>query len=348
VTIELNKFFESITFLSPLKNMEEIEHVIERRQDPLSGRFAIGSNELVGKGQFFFGPTDHDLIEKVARESRENCFFCPENVEGTTPRYTGDWLAEGCLKKGECILFPNLFPVSAVHAVVALGRAHYRKLDDFPADLLEDGLSTSVEFCKSLYRAMPENKYFTINSNYLFPAGASLVHPHMQIFGGKYPASITNETLEACRRFFEDEALSYFDQLLKLERQLGQRYVIGEGPLEWLTPFAPMGTNEVLGIVPGCQHLLMLSDQAIAGLANGISKVLAFYSKMDFSTFNFSIYSAPLDGSRNFFPVFIRIICRQNVRPNYRTDDYFIQKLLGEELMLTLPEDLARNLKDFW
>ena len=206
----------------------------------------------------------------------------------------------------------------------------------------------SVEFCKSIYRTRPENKYFTINSNYLFPAGASLVHPHMQIFGGQYPASVTNETLEACRRFLEQHSISYFDQLLKQERKLSQRYIAADGPLEWLTPFAPMGTNEVLGIVPACQNLLELDDQAIAGLADGISKVLAFYAKIDFSTFNFSIYSAPLDGSRNFFPVFIRIICRQNVRPNYRTDDYFIQKLLGEELMLTLPEDLARDLKDFW
>ena len=46
--------------------------------------------------------------------------------------------------------------------------------------------------------------------------------------------------------------------------------------------------------------------------------------------------------------MFLRIVCRQNVQPNYRTDDYFIQKLLGEEIMLTPPEQLAAELRDFW
>ena len=49
-----------------------------------------------------------------------------------------------------------------------------------------------------------------------------------------------------------------------------------------------------------------------------------------------------------FFPVFVRVITRQNVYPNYRCDDYFLQKLLGEELILTPPEELAENLRRIW
>jgi hypothetical protein len=36
---------------------------------------------------------------------------------------------------------------------------------------------------------------------------------------------------------------------------------------------------------------------------------------------------------------------RQNFYPNYRNDDYFLQKLLGTDLILNLPEDLAREAK---
>jgi hypothetical protein len=44
----------------------------------------------------------------------------------------------------------------------------------------------------------------------------------------------------------------------------------------------------------------------------------------------------------------LRIICRQNVAENYRTDGYFLQRQLGEELMLNTPEDLAEELRQGW
>jgi UDPglucose--hexose-1-phosphate uridylyltransferase len=346
--IRFEKYVESIEFHSPLKCGDLVEHIIERRRDPLTGRIAIGSRALLGKGEFFFGPTDRELIEKIASDTRTNCLFCPEYVERSTPRYREDWLPGGALRKGECFLFPNLFPLSAVHAVVVLGEKHYRDLNDFPADLLRDGLVVSLDFIRALSGNVPENVHFTVNANYLFPAGASMVHPHLQIFGGRYPATAVSELTDACRRYREKNGEDYFEQLVKEEMQLGQRYIRMLGPVHWLTPFAPVGTNEVLGILPDCPNLLRLDDAAVAGLAEGISTVLAYYGERGFSTFNFTLYSGPLNDNSSLATVFIRILCRQNVRKYYRADDYFIQKLLGEELILTTPEDLAADLRDFW
>ena len=104
----------------------------------------------------------------------------------------------------------------------------------------------------------------------------------------------------------------------------------------------------MLGILPDCPNLLPLDDRALDGLAEGISKVLAFYDQNGFSTFNFTAYSGRLGDDNSPLPVFVRILCRQNVRKYYRADDYFIQKLLGEELILTTPEDLAEGLRKFW
>jgi hypothetical protein len=39
---------------------------------------------------------------------------------------------------------------------------------------------------------------------------------------------------------------------------------------------------------------------------------------------------------------------RQNLYPNYRNDDYFLQKLLQTELILTLPEDLAAEARKYF
>lgn len=348
MAIEFTKAYETSRFHSPLEQMELVEHRIERRRDPLTGRWAIGSSGLEGKGQFFFAPPDYALIENVAAATRENCFFCPEHVETATPRYPEAWLEGGMLRAGECRLFPNLFPLSAVHAVVALGEKHVRRLSDFPAALLDDGLAISVRFCESVHRAEPDHVAFTINANYLFPAGASIVHPHLQVFGGKIPATHVTEILQACARHQQEHGRAYFDELIEEEQRRGERYVAADGPVHWITPFAPVGTNEVLGIVPGCAHLLHVDDDVRAALARGLSRVLAFYDHIGFSTFNFSVYTPPVDGAGSGFPVLVRVVCRQNVRENYRTDDYFIQKMLGEELMLTTPETLARQLRDFW
>ncbi len=96
------------------------------------------------------------------------------------------------------------------------------------------------------------------------------------------------------------------------------------------------------------KSFLELTDQNFADLAAGFSAVLRGYGAMGFSTFNFTLYSGPLGVRDDSFRCFLRVISRQNVHENYRTDDYFLQKLLKNEIMLTTPETLASTLRDFF
>ena len=145
-TIKREKQIESVRFHSPLRQMEVVEIEIERRLDPLSGRAAIYCEALKDKGSMFFGPSDAALMEKLAAEGRPNCFFCPEKVRSATPRYEEAWLKGGAVARGDCFLFPNLFPLSALHAVIAVGKEHFRRLDDFPPALLKDAFAAAVQF----------------------------------------------------------------------------------------------------------------------------------------------------------------------------------------------------------
>ncbi|MBF0506921.1 MAG: hypothetical protein HQL09_08795 [Nitrospirae bacterium] len=43
-----------------------------------------------------------------------------------------------------------------------------------------------------------------------------------------------------------------------------------------------------------------------------------------------------------------KIISRQNLYPDYRNDDYFLQKLLHSELIINLPEELAFKLRGYF
>lgn len=339
---------EVARFRNHLEGMREVEHVIERRRDPLTGKWSVTSNGLKDKGRFFFAPTDYELLNQVATETKTNCFFCPENLESSTPRYSEDLLPGGCLNIGECFLFPNLFPLSGVHAVVVLGKRHVLRLNEFSSLLLRDGFDASVRFARSVYESEKSNIAFTVNANYLFPAGASIVHPHLQVFGGQYLCTTVQEITACCKHYREHNGVDYFEYLVEEERKEGRRYIGAKGPAHWLTPFAPVGTNEVLCILPGYANLLEVDAAALDGLAEGLSRVLAYYNKIGFSTFNFSLYSASVDGAENYFPVFLRVLCRQNLHANYRADDYFIQKLLGEELILNPPEDLAEGIRGCW
>ena len=88
-----------------------------------------------------------------------------------------------------------------------------------------------------------------------------------------------------------------------------------------------------------------MDDKDLEGLAQGLSCVLKGYESMGVSTFNFAVYSGPLGEGDDSVRCYLRIISRQNVYENYRTDDYFLQKLLRNELILTPPEILAAKMR---
>lgn len=343
--IEFEKTTESVSFHSPMAHMKIVTGDIERRKDPLTGRVAVLSSFLADKAAVLFPDTDWDLLDEVAELSRPNCFFCPERVESATPRFQEEWIPDGRVRRGECLLFPNLFPISAVHGVVAVGKNHHRHLDDFPAELLRDGLACAIGFVETVAPKEPSLIYYTINSNYLFPGGASIVHPHFQLLGSQYPATAVAQIKTACEQFKEESGSDFFNALLETEKQCGDRIIDSAGSVKWLTPFAPAGLNEVLGVLPDVRSLLEMTPERLEALADGLSRVLAGYHRLGCSTFNFSIFSDALSADSPAFPIFLRIMCRQNVYPNHRTDDYFVQKLLGEEITISSPETLAEQLR---
>jgi hypothetical protein len=52
--------------------------------------------------------------------------------------------------------------------------------------------------------------------------------------------------------------------------------------------------------------------------------------------------------SQKGFRCLLKIISWQNLYPNYRNDDYFLQKLLHSELIINLPEELASGLRPYF
>ena len=345
-TIRFEKHVQKAAFHNPMKGGSLDTQEIEIRRDPLTGHQSVFNPGLEDKAPMFFRPTDRALIEKIAEESEPGCFLCEDRWREMTPTYPEEVIPGGRIEVGRAVLFPNLFPVAQVHAVVRVGERHHLPLGDFEAAVVLEAFRASMQFIKAFARADETVRHMTINGNFLGPAGASIVHPHFQILGGDLPFTSLDQLLAGSRHYFTEHSSCYWTDLVEAEEAAGDRYIGRTGPVSWIASFSPRGTNEVLGIFTSKRDFLEFDDEDLEGLAKGFSRVLKGYDSLGASTFNFTIYSGPLGDRDESFRCVLRILSRQNVYENYRTDDYFLQKLLRNELILLPPEALAASMRE--
>jgi UDPglucose--hexose-1-phosphate uridylyltransferase len=342
--IDFVKHLQKSTFHNPLMNNDVDTQELEIRRDPLTGIQSVFNPRLEDKVAMFISSCDMDLIEKMAKDSEPRCFLCGDRWQAMTPTYPADVVPTGRIQVGQAVLFPNIFPAGQIHAVIRVGEKHYVPLDQFDPLRVAEAFEASLMLAECLSKDKSV-RCLTINGNYLGPAGASIAHPHFQVMGGDLPFSYLESIFALSEQYYKANGSCYWSDLVEVEKTKGERYIGATGPMEWVTAFSPQGTNEIVGVLTQRNHFLEMDKKDIKGLAAGMVKVLKGYADMGISTFNFAVYSGPLGQRDESIRCFIRIISRQNVYENYRTDDYFLQKLLRNELILTTPEALARQLR---
>jgi galactose-1-phosphate uridylyltransferase len=144
--------------------------------------------------------------------------------------------------------------------------------------------------------------------------------------------------------FLAEHGVSYWDALVEQETTAGERFIHSQDGVTWLTPFAPLGGREVIAVVSGRTRVAELDEAQIGVLARGLSRVVTWYEREGLSAFNFTVYGGPSDPESGH-PVVLRVIARSAFKPDYRTDDYFLQKQLGGELIFSPPEQIASLLR---
>jgi galactose-1-phosphate uridylyltransferase len=343
--IQFERHTEAAGFFSPLAGMEFAEDRIEIRVDPLTGMTAVASAGLEAKEEMFLGRTDWAYTDLLVARSREGCFFCPEKVLDATPRYPDELVPGGRLSRGRALVFPNLFPLAAVHAVVTFPDKHYLRPSEFTPSLLEEGLGAALDFVRRAAVFYPALTHLQVSCNHMLPGGASLVHPHLQVFGGETAPWLTQLYWDRSAAWQAERGTGYWDQLVEQEQAAGERYVWGAAGVHWLAPFAPAGAREALAVAPAIPRLAELEDEHVAALAYGLNRILTWYEDEGLSAFNFTLYGGPLGDGGGGFPVVLRVIARTAFKQDYRTDDYFLQKQLGGELMFAAPEEMAARLR---
>jgi UDPglucose--hexose-1-phosphate uridylyltransferase len=308
---------------------ETVRTAVEVRLDPLTGH---SSRILPERG--LMPAIDFDLAA-LARQTEPACPFCPDRFERLTPMLTAAIVPEGRITRGEAVLFANLHAYSSHSSVsVYSPRLHYLPVGDMTQGILADNLATQVAFAKAVMAAEPQSRWASINANHMLPSGSSLFHPHMQGIVDSQPTTMQRMLAELPPQRFSD----YLDA----ERRSSERYLGDTGRIEWLASFAPIAPAELRAFVAGACTPAELDDDLVAELAHGLALALGGYAEMGFQSFNLAIYGAP-PGSVGY-PLNLRLACRSNPRPLYRSDSPFPERLHWEGAVDLAPEAVARQL----
>jgi hypothetical protein len=153
--IRFKKIEEEALLHNPLKNFEIDAQPIEYREDPPSG-----FTSFIRTGRTFWAgvyKTDEAVLERLIEETRSKCFFCPEKVAASTPRFPVDFIPEGRLTRGEATLFPNLFAHKQYSAIIAITQKHYLKLNEFSPSVLMNALKLADSYVRRAHEVSASN-----------------------------------------------------------------------------------------------------------------------------------------------------------------------------------------------
>lgn len=313
----------------PAQDFAEVETPVEIRWDPLTGYAA----RLVRGATALLAPPAFDL-EAFARQTQETCPFCPERIERATPKLPSDISAEGRIKCGKALLFPNLLTYTQYSAVAVYSPAlHYLPLNAMTPELVSNNLATHVQYIKAVMKADGSAVWASINANHMLPSGSSLFHPHLQSSVDPLPSTVQQQLAGVPSNRFR----AYVEQ----EKKAGVRYIGSTGSVEWLASFAPIGFNEVRALIPAVSAPSQLTDDYVTELGEGIARILNLYAELGFQSFNMALYGAPR--ANPDYMLNLRMVCRSNLQSPYRSDVTYFERLHWQAMVDTSPEDLAEK-----
>lgn len=337
--IKFNSFKENTILKNPLNNFAEETQTIEYRQDPLLGRW---SRINISRAKRMHQAQNKNETAEAAPKSCDTCFFCKANVEKKTPEFPENLGIGKRLKSGGATIFPNLFPFAKYHAVCTLSQNHGAGLNEITAKNVEDALTASIKYIRAVQKTDKSAKHASINMNFMPPAAASIIHPHLQIICGSKPSSYEEMSYLKSGEYYEKTGKNYFEELAKTDKT---RLIMPGKNTVWLAAFSPVLANEITGTIMKKSSILELSPAEIKSVANDISRMFGALWNLGARSANMSIVSAPLGEKSKHYSLHIRIGVRPEMRANYSADKGFMEVFHEEAVISTIPEEAAAKIR---
>lgn len=354
-----NLSFEKITreaeIQSPLQNFELVTQKIEYRKDPLLNHWSRINALRAERVKQAKAPGENydENLDALVNSSANKCFFCPENVLKSTPKFPAKLQIGERIIVGDFSLFPNLFVFSEFHAVGVLGTKHFTPLNEIKKETWKNALIGSKKFFEGTYNHDSEIRFPSINFNYLPPSASSIIHPHIQIIQDIQPTKLTEQMISQSKHYFEksNNKNNYWIDLIESEKMLNERFIAENDSMAWLATYSPIGKNELTGIlkIPKTD-ITQLTDEELDVFAEGIQKALtALYEGRGARSVNMAIYLGAIsEDISNHYRINLKIVSRPLLLPNYTADVGFMEMLHQETIGEASPEVIAESVKEFF
>ena len=316
-------------------------HSVEFRHDPLTGvpcRINVRRAERLGEG-----PTPVDPDE-IAGDPR-HCPFCPGNIEQMTPLFPQGLCAGGRIRRGDCWLFPNLFPLAEYHAAATLTSTHFLDVDQFGVDMVADTVRATQQFLAAVLRRNSEARYPIYLWNHLPPSAASMVHPHVQVLVDAGPTPYQTRLLDSSLEYFRRTGSSFWEDVVGEEKRRGERYIGEKNSVAVIASYAPQGNREVQLIFRGKSNLMEVGEAEVSDFATCLVRLLRGYAKMGVNSFNLCTFSGPLGDRLDYYSLHAKLISRPALQPFYRNDTGILERFHYAADIELMPETVAQRMK---
>ena len=313
---------------------------VEFREDPLTRRPC----RINGRRAERLRQTQRVNVPAEVSGKREGCPFCPENIERAVTKFDPGFYSAGRIRRGECWLFPNLFPLASHHVAATLSTNHFLDLDGFSVQMVVDCMMAVKEFLSLVHEHDSEARYPILLWNHLSPSAASMVHPHAQVLADIRPTPYQQTLLEASREYYCECGRSFWNDIVDEERQRRERYIGENDSVAALASFAPQGNREAQIVFKGASSLIDLGDAEIVDFADCIVRLLKSYKEMGVNSFNLSTFSAPMGEQFRYYSLHAKLISRPVLQPFYRNDTGILERFHHEADIEVMPETFAESM----
>ncbi len=322
------------------------------RQDPTTNEWVILAPRRAARPQ---------LPERPARPQLPAhdpaCPFCPGNESMTPPELArvsgpdGRWRVRVVPNRYEAVganghnhrngrTMLREMGGRGAHEVVIESQRHDARFDEMAERDTVEVLLTWRDRYRDL-RRRPWARAIVVFKNFGPMAGTSLTHAHSQIVAVPVYPPAWLRAFDTAVRYFDDQGRGLYDDLVRAERDAGERMIAERGRFTAFAPFAG-GTPFETWIVPTFHQASFgqLPDEDAGDLAALLRDVLhALRIAVDDPDFNLVVHSGPAeDVNRRLFRWHVRLLPKLTTPAGFE---------LGSGMMINTvaPEDAALALR---
>jgi UDPglucose--hexose-1-phosphate uridylyltransferase len=187
-----------------------------------------------------------------------------------------------------------------VHEVIISSPSHCDDLADLPLATIERIVDAWVDRYRA-HAANPTVQYSLLINNHGKEAGASLEHPHAQLFGIPLIPPNVQEEIDGVNRYREAHGSCVYCAVIARERECGDRVIFENDEFLVYAPYASRTPFEA-AIIPRRHHARfeeMTVDERRAFAESLLELVARVTHGLNDPPFNFYIHSSPTRAARD-------------------------------------------------